>query len=131
MLEISHRPSTFDERVTVIALDGQIDHLSAQEFEDYVIPLLEPGRAYLLDMSEVNYVNSAGLGAVAFIAKRIEALDSSGLILVGVESRIRRTMEIVQLDQVLTFAESEDEGCAKLAHAAGSRPDGASGSSNC
>jgi anti-sigma B factor antagonist len=53
------------ERVTVVAPKGRLDMASASTFRERVKQLVESGSTQLvIDLGEVNFVDSSGLGAI-------------------------------------------------------------------
>ena len=53
------------ERVTVVAPKGRLDMASASSFRERVLQLVQSGSTHLvIDLSEVSFVDSSGLGAI-------------------------------------------------------------------
>ncbi len=53
------------ERVTVIAPKGRLDMASASSFRERVLQLVQSGSTHLvIDLAEVSFVDSSGLGAI-------------------------------------------------------------------
>jgi anti-sigma B factor antagonist len=53
------------ERVTVVAPKGRLDMASASSFRERVLQLVQSGSTHLvIDLAEVSFVDSSGLGAI-------------------------------------------------------------------
>lgn len=61
-----------------------------------------------IDLSELSYIGSGGIGV---LAQAQQVLEKSGrsLVLVGASSAIRHLLEIVSLDRVVLFVDRIDE----------------------
>ena len=64
-------------------------------------------RGLILDISELDFVDSFGLGAVVGALKRVRQRGGE-LALVCPSSRIRRVFEICDLDRILALHDSTD-----------------------
>ena len=72
-----------------------------------VTAVAEGSRLLALDLSELDFVDSFGLGAVVGALKRVRQRGGE-LALVCPSSRIRRVFEICDLDRVLALHDSID-----------------------
>ena len=66
----------------------------------------------IFDFTNVPYVDSAGIGALAGIYVRHQR-DENGLSLVGVNGRVRAVLEIAHIEQFFRFFDSLGEAQAK------------------
>lgn len=89
-----------DGAVTVLTARGKIAGESARDLERAVEHLVHHGQHYiLLDMAEVTYVDSCGLGQL--VAAFAAAQDArASLKLVRVTPRIRALLHITRLNRV-------------------------------
>lgn len=72
-----------------------------------VTAVAEGSRLLALDLSELDFVDSFGLGAVVGALKRVRQRGGE-LALVCPSSRIRRVFEICDLDRILALHDSVD-----------------------
>ena len=95
--------------VTVIRhLDARIDAVSAPEFAKQVKEQVDSGNNQLvLDMHNVNFVDSTGLGAIVSVFKAV-APDGK-LILTSITGMVKDLFEITRIDQVINVVETEQE----------------------
>lgn len=86
------------KRVTVVDVSGRIDSATAGEFDEAIMGLIESGhKNLLLDMSEVDFLSSAGLRTLVSARKALQ--KSSGVIkLTQPSQRVVDTLDIAGLD---------------------------------
>ena len=66
----------YEDQATVFSLDGRLDASTAGQFRDRVKELLAKERSHLVvDLSEVGFVDSSGLGA---LLSALKALTQKG-----------------------------------------------------
>jgi len=101
-----------DGDVTLLALEGVIDTVSAQRLEPELRRLLEQGlRHALVDLAHVEFVSSAGWGGLANLAAALRERDG-GLRLFGMHPAVQRIHGLLHLESVLP---SHDELASALA----------------
>ena len=74
--EATERSVTGDT-ITIIALAGQLDAHTAQEFERFLERIVrdEGKRQIVLDMERLEYISSAGLGVLMGLIEEVRATD--------------------------------------------------------
>jgi anti-sigma B factor antagonist len=101
------------DSVLILSLEGEI--MGGEEtkpLQDRIYAAIREGSPYVvLDMKQVGWINSSGLGALMAC---LTTLRGSGgdLRLVNVSDRVRRPIEITRLDKVLLMFASVDEAVA-------------------
>jgi anti-sigma B factor antagonist len=93
----------------VITAVGEIDVSCCGDFARTAYAEIDAGHTELvIDMSDVVFVDSTGLGALIAIRKRALAADGS-LTLAEVDPLVVRTISITGLDKVFEMVETLDE----------------------
>jgi len=96
--------------VVVLSFSGELmGGESAEEFQKYVYRMIENDSVNIvLDMSEVEWMNSAGLG---MIMGALTTFRGSGgdLRLASVSERVARPIAVTRLDSVIQIYNSVDE----------------------
>ena len=106
---------------TVLRVGGELDVVGAPDLRKAVVTAVAEGtRLLAVDLSELDFIDSFGLGAVVGALKRLRQRGGD-LALVCPSPRIRRVFEICDLDRILTLHDSLDS----LAELSGVAPDGA------
>ena len=103
-MEIS---TTDHKRVTVIDVSGRIDSNTASEFDQAIRSLIDSGKKNLvLDLSDVEFLSSAGLRTMVSARKAIQG--SGEITLAEPSQRVVDTLEIAGLDVLFkTFPDRE------------------------
>ena len=97
---------------SVLTVAGELDVVGAPELRQHVINAVRAGRHHLvLDLTGVAFVDSFGLGVLIGALKRVRLLDGD-LKLVVTEARVRRVLEVCDLDRVFTLHTDLDEALA-------------------
>lgn len=95
--------------VTVVALSGDVDLHHAPALHSALVEIANSRpKRLIVDLAEVPYMDSSGLGTLVEILRRVKAYKGS-LTLVGLKPRVRSVFEITKLDQFFTIRDSEAE----------------------
>ncbi len=96
--------------VVILSLGGELmGGEDSAKFQEYVYKMIEEGRVNtVLDMSEVKWMNSSGLG---MLMGALTTLRGSGgdLRLACISERVRRPIELTKLDSVIKIYTSVDD----------------------
>jgi anti-sigma B factor antagonist len=85
---------------TVVSVGGEIDVYTAPKLREQIVQLVEEGRYHLVvDMEDVEFLDSTGLGVLVGGLKRVRAHDGS-LRLVCTQERILKIFRITGLTKV-------------------------------
>ena len=98
---------------TLLAVEGVIKLGESAEFFARTLErvLAEDGRNVLVDMSKINYMDSTGIGElVGFLGRFAEAKRK--LVLISPAERVRRLLEVAQLDDLFPTFDSLDAALA-------------------
>jgi len=107
--------STKVGKVVVLKLTGRMDADSNKEFETACERLVQDGSVFLVvDLEELMYINSAGLGSFLRNARR--AQDQGGaLLLCGLKGLVKEVFEMTRLITVFSVFDSADAACQSVA----------------
>ncbi len=84
----------------VLQVAGEIDMASAPQLRQRVVALVTDGvRALVLDLSNIGFCDSTGLGVIVAAVKRLRTNDGD-LRVVTDDERLLALFEITRLDQV-------------------------------
>jgi anti-sigma B factor antagonist len=97
------------KQVSVLGPKGRLDVESAVDFRERVKGLLESGVSHLVvDLCDVSFVDSTGLGAIIGGLKRAR-LSGGDLRIARPRQEVRTILELTSLDRVLRPYESVEE----------------------
>jgi anti-sigma B factor antagonist len=98
--------------ILVVSVHGDLDLHSADQLGDRLVAAVDRGVTLLVvDLSDVEFVDSQGLGALLRGTRRFGA-GKDGFRLVVPAPEIRRVFEITALDQVFALDESREAAIA-------------------
>lgn len=96
------------ERETVFVLRGEFDLLGVDVFAD-AIASVEPRDSVVLDLHELTFLDSSGLGALVGLHERARA-EGWSLVLAAPQPPVAMVLRISGLAQRLTIVESTSSG---------------------
>jgi anti-sigma B factor antagonist len=103
---ISHRE--VDERTCLVAVEGDLDLATAPELKWTLVELLDRGYdRYVIDLSQLTYMDSMGLGVLVGFGRRLEG--SAHMALAGVPATQRNLLELTGLDACFDSFGSVDD----------------------
>lgn len=92
---------TNDNGKSIVNLVGEIDAYTAPQLKETLVPLTkENGQTVEVDLEDVNYMDSTGLGVFVSALKSTKE-NKSHLRLVNLQDRVLRLFEITGLDEVI------------------------------
>lgn len=90
----------------LIAVQGELDLSNTPLFRD-VLNNIESAPLVILDLSELTFIDSTGIGAIAQFGKRIR--DAGGALhVVAKHTAVRKVLSITSLDQHFPVVDSLD-----------------------
>jgi stage II sporulation protein AA (anti-sigma F factor antagonist) len=103
--------------VPVATVRGEIDLSNAAEVLERGLEsaISDGGRALLLDLSNVSYMDSAGIRALFELAERLTALGSRLVAVVPEEAPIRRVLELADAGTAIALSPTVEAAVASLA----------------
>lgn len=98
--------------VTIFVLDGRVDSEGAVDL-DLALQAATSEDKYklVLDMSQVRYINSAGLRTLADILTQCQQSEGD-LKLVDLNPKVRRVLQIIGFDKFFTIYDTLDDALA-------------------
>jgi anti-sigma B factor antagonist len=100
---------TQDGQVTIFEPPGaRLDASNARDFRDTLHPLIDQYRRTVLDLSQLEFVDSSGLGALLSCLRR--QVDAGGnLKLCGLQRPVRALFELVRMHRVFEIHNTRQE----------------------
>ncbi|HEY9860860.1 MAG TPA: STAS domain-containing protein [Candidatus Obscuribacterales bacterium] len=88
-------------------LTGLLDAFSEPTFRKVLTKCVEEGPKHIiLDLSQIDFVDSSGLGALVQLAKKAQATE--GTLQIVTNPRVTQTVKLVRLEQFLALQPSVD-----------------------
>lgn len=90
---------------TVIKINGDMDSTGCQELKPKIEKILEEmdGVSLILDLFDVPFLDSSGIGAIVFMFKRLKANDKSFEI-IGVNGQPKEILHLLRIDKAIPIS---------------------------
>lgn len=112
-MNLTMHSRTPNETTCILAIEGEIDVYTSPQLKQDITQLAEKGVKHLIiNLSQVEYLDSTGLGVLIGGLKRLRENDGN-MALVGPGMRILRIFEITGLDKIFDIFATEEEAAAK------------------
>jgi anti-anti-sigma factor len=97
------------EQVKIFQPSGSLDATKSQAFRQEITGFVENGtKIVLVDLKNVNFMDSSGLGALVLAFKTLRAANSK-LVLCSINEQIRILFELTGMDKVFEVFSDRDE----------------------
>jgi anti-anti-sigma factor len=98
----------------ILCLEGRLDAVSSKTFEEKVLAVIDGGeKRFVIDLSQVDYVSSAGLRVFLLASKRLN--PSGGKVaLCSLQEPVKQVFDIVGFYSILSISSSKDEALKTL-----------------
>lgn len=113
MLEIAVEPSEEADGYHVCRLSGEVDAYTVGEFRE-ALAGIENVRWLIIDLSEVPFMDSAGLGALIGGIRRVREAEGD-VAVVSTTASLNRLLHTTGFDRIVPVTESLEEALAALA----------------
>lgn len=95
---------------------GRIDSETTPRFQKQIQPVIDQkAKNVLLNMAHVNYVSSAGLGAIFTLMKKLKE-NGGDLLLCNLQPQIKKVFEIIKALPTTSIFSSVEEADSYLDH---------------
>ena len=99
--------STREGDHVVVSVEGKLIAGNRQQLRDAVLPEIDRGaRHFTIDFADTGYIDSAGLGALVSLSKRIRESDGT-LRLTNLNEDLRTLFELTKLDTLFTLTSGD------------------------
>jgi len=103
--EPDYRESELVDGTKLVTLGGELDVFTAgAEVRELLEECVESAYHVVLDMSQVTFIDSAGIGLLVRTHRRLADIDRR-LVLLRPDPNVRRIIKLTGLDQLLAIAE--------------------------
>lgn len=92
--------ANMDASTALIEPSGILDGTKGEAFRTQVEAALQSGaKVLLIDLKEITFVDSSGLGALVSVLKRVRARDCE-MVICSMNDQVRMLFELTSMDQV-------------------------------
>lgn len=94
--------SDLENNILNIAIEGSVDTLTAQSFENDIMQAInDEVKTLVLDFEKVEYVSSAGLRAILGLNTKME--EQGKMVLKNISENVREVFEMTGFDELLNI----------------------------
>ena len=113
---LSLTTQTREPGIIIVSITGRIAlGVEKGQIEDAIVGALKDGvRKIVIDLAHVSYIDSAGIGIIAFCFGKASQAGAQ-LTAAAADARVKDVFHITRLDQTITFYPDVDSACAALA----------------
>ena len=98
----------------VVQVEGFLDAHTVVGFEEQMNGLLEGGAAQIImDMERLNYISSAGIGAMMSLVQRLRR-QAGNLILLRPSKKVFKILQLLGFTEMFTIVDDEEDALAHL-----------------
>ena len=89
-----------------VSVDGRMDAVSAPEFETKLEAWIDEGdNVFIIDLSELDYISSAGLRSILATAKKLKA-KKGDILLAALQDAVKEVFEISGFSSIIPIYDS-------------------------
>ena len=107
-----------DILIISFAEEGSLEASNVIDFREAVMGLLKEGDKVVLDLGNVNFMDSSGLGAIVALGKSL-AEGGGELKLANITPQVRTVFELTRLHQAFEIYDTVEEAAASFREYAG------------
>ena len=100
--------------ILLFCVEGRVDQSNHIQVQNWIEEQLAKGEKWFLgDMSELEYISSAGLGFLLYAAKTLIGIDG-GLVIYNLKEEINQLFQLTGLSEVINIAENKEDALKAL-----------------
>lgn len=113
---LSLTTQTREPGIVIISITGRIAlGVEKGQIEEAIVGALKDGvRRIVIDLAHVSYIDSAGIGIIAFCFGKASQAGAQ-FVVAAADARVTDVFRITRLDQTIAFFPDVDSACATLA----------------
>jgi anti-anti-sigma factor len=93
----------------LVRVGGEVDLATAPELAAALEEALAGGRAIVLDLSDVDFIDTSGVGAMLDARRQISDRNAELMVVAPPGSPARRLLELTELTEALAVVDSDDD----------------------
>ena len=103
------------DSITALQLEGRMDLNSSSQLKERIKEYLSEGKKHIiLNLSDVSFVNSSGLGTLVSILKDVRMVKGR-VVLCNLAQYVQEVFEITQLSHIFEIYPTAEEATASFA----------------
>lgn len=104
-----------DQSVHIIALEDRVDAFVVTSLREQIEPLqTAPSQRYVIDLTNVQFMDSAGLAFLVRILKHSRANDGDTVLVWSTQESANRILKLTKFDQVFHITDTVEDAVKHL-----------------
>jgi anti-sigma B factor antagonist len=101
--------------IYIIDVKGEMDLYNSHRLKELVMKMLEKDiKRFIINLDNVEYIDSSGIGALIYICSTIKKMDFR-LVIANIHGSVKRVIELTKLMGYFPIARSLDEALKQVA----------------
>ncbi len=93
----------------IFVLKGELNNHTSGQLNQAISTMLDaPAKALVLDMKEISFISSTGIGVIVKTRNTLKQRGSD-LTMVNIQPQVKRVFDIMQLTPILKVCEDQEE----------------------
>lgn len=114
-LQIRIEKKGVQAEIAVVRIAGALDTLAAYTFQEQMTALLQSGvYKYILDLEQMDYISSAGIGVFPGMALELQQ-HQGGLVFVKVSAKIYKLFNMIGLTTIFAIKDTVEKALEEFA----------------
>ncbi|MDR3124112.1 MAG: STAS domain-containing protein [Treponema sp.] len=103
-----------NQEVYIIDIQGELDIYNSYKLKELLMKMLEKKiERFIINMNEVEYIDSSGIGALIYISSTLKKRNHK-LAIANVRGSVKKVIELTKLMGFFPIAETLDEAIKKV-----------------
>ncbi len=102
------------EGIIILKISGELTELHGESLKDFILKKVKEGNIkFVLNLRELHYINSSGLGVLAGLLKNVRK-NKGDIVLSQVPKVIKNILDIAKLNRVFELHTSDEDALQSL-----------------
>jgi anti-sigma B factor antagonist len=102
------------QEIYIIDVQGELDLYNAYKLKELLTKMLEKKiERFIINLDEVGYIDSSGIGVLVFISSRVKKLNLK-LAITNVHESVQKVMELTKLTDYFPITATLDEAMKQV-----------------
>lgn len=103
-----------NDEIYIIDVNGEMDLYNSYKLKELVMKMLQKNvKNFIINLAQVDYIDSSGIGALIFICSTIKKMNLK-LAISNVHGSVKKVIELTKLMKYFPLAATVEEALATL-----------------
>jgi anti-sigma B factor antagonist len=103
-----------NQEIYIIDIQGELDLYNSYKLKELLMKMLEKKiERFIINLEEVEYIDSSGIGALIYISSTLKKL-SHKLAITNIHGSVKKVIEMTKLMEFFPIVETLDEAIKKV-----------------